>query len=133
MVLRVMVWLRGDWLECWSSNMSEGDSLGHLDGHSSSKSTDLLMDVGHEGDRSPSALLLDSESADAMKVHCHSTTSTEGVAADVISGVAKVVEANEVSCIFESLVDLVGVHKLESLSTWVLVVEEVCSGASTIG
>lgn len=126
-----MLW--GDRSESWTSNVSEGDSLGHLDGQPSSKGTDLLMNVGHEGDRSPSTLLLNGECANAMKVHCHGTTSTKGVTADVTSSVAKFVEANEASSILESLVDLIGVNKFEGLLTWVLVVKEVCGGVPSIG
>ena len=51
---------------------------------------------------------VDGECIDTIEMHGHSTTSMEGVAADIRGGVAKVVEANIPSSRFDSYVDVFG-------------------------
>ena len=75
-------------------HVAERDGAGHLDGDPSGKGTDLFMDVHEVGLRFPASHLLDGEVADAVEVHGHGTPGAEGVAADIVLGVAKVVETN---------------------------------------
>ena len=65
------------WLEGWASYVSKGHCFGHLDGDSSSESTDLLMYAHEESGGAPTALLLDGGGVDSIQMHGHGSTSSE--------------------------------------------------------
>ena len=52
-------------------------------------------------------------------MHGHGSSSSEGVAADVIAGVAQVIEANVLGCIFQGGADGCGVYALPQDGSWV--------------
>ena len=67
-----------------SCNWTEFDVLGHFDRDASGECTDLFMNVHEKGVRPPASLFTDFEVGAAIEVHCHGTTSSEGVATDVV-------------------------------------------------
>ena len=84
-----------------ASDVAEGDVVGHFHRDSSCKGADLLMNVHEEGFRAPASHFLDGFGVYTIEIHCHGTPSSQGVGADVISGVAQVVETNDICCVFE--------------------------------
>jgi len=90
----------------WACNLAEGDSVGHLVGHTSGKCTDLLMDVHEESVRFPASHFADGEGVDAIEMHCHGPTSTKGVAADIRRHIAEVVETHRLCRFLDSGVDV---------------------------
>jgi hypothetical protein len=66
------------------------------------------MDVHEEGGGLPAAKLLDGIGVDAIEVHRHGSTGSEGVAADVAGGVSKIIEAYGLPSILQGLVDVLG-------------------------
>ncbi len=64
------------------------------------------MDVGEEGVGGPPSNFLDGVPVVAMKLECHGTSGSEGMAADLGDGEALVEEAKSSYRIFDSLVDV---------------------------
>ena len=91
-----------------SSDVPEWDGVGHFDGDARGKSTNLFMYVHEKSVGFPPTHFLDGVGVNAIEVHGHGTASAEGVATDVAFGVAKVVEANLASRLFEGGVDVLG-------------------------
>ena len=58
-----------------ASDVPEWYGVGHLQGHSSGKGTDLFMNVHEEGVGLPAAHLLDGAGINVIEVHCHGSTS----------------------------------------------------------
>ena len=116
------------WVKSGPDHAAEGDGNGHLGGQPGRESTDLLMNVEEEGPGLPAAMLLDGFGRDAIEVHSHGSTSTEGVAADVF----KLCEANGISSIFDSCVDVILVNVSAEASVDV-VVKDAAVGGATIG
>ncbi len=76
---------------------------------------------------------MDCHSVDAMEVHCHGPSSSEGVAADVIFGVTKFVEPDEFPCISECVVDLFRVNSSKCVVPGLeFVVKDVVEQGATI-
>ena len=71
-----------------AGNVAEWDVVGHLQGDASGEGTYLFMNVHEESARFPAAHFLNGVGVDAVEVHCHSSASSEGVAADVAFAVS---------------------------------------------
>ena len=112
--------------------MAEGDGIGHLERQASGKGTDLLMDVHEEGVRLPAPHFANCLGANAIEVHGHCSTGSEGVAADIILGVAKIVQPNVSSCLLEVGVDVVSCDLTEGDTEWVVEIENASGGGSRV-
>jgi hypothetical protein len=75
---------------------------------------------------------LDGVGVNAIEVHGHGTASAEGVATDVAFGVAKVVEANLASRLFEGGVDVLGSYGAPGGEKGVFETEEACGWGAVI-
>ena len=67
-----------------SSDVSEWNGLGHLEGNTSCKCTDLFVDVHQKGVGFPSSHLLNGGGVNVVEMHCHGSTSAQGVAAHIV-------------------------------------------------
>ena len=121
--MRLLCWDKGG-----AGNVAEGDVGGHLQGHTSGKGTDLFMYVHEKGVRAPAAHLFDGVGVDAVQVHGHGAASTKGVAADVLGGVAELIEAKVLGDLFDGGVDVGGRHLKQSSGEGVVVGEDAGSG-----
>ncbi len=91
------------------------------------------MDIHEKGLGPPATQLLDGGCVNAIQVHGHSPSCTEGVTADVILGVAKFVEPNDGSSIFQGCIDVCGRDVLPGDVGLVPVRVDVSGCGSTIG
>ena len=91
------------------------------------------MDVHEEGRGLPSAKLLDGVGVYAIQVHGHGAAGSQGVAADIVGGVTKVVEADGASSIFQGLVDVLGSNAAPRCVEGVVVVVDAVVQVSSVG
>jgi hypothetical protein len=86
----------------------EWDVVGHFGGETSSKTTDLLMDVSEEGAMgSPPPLFSDCVREHTIEIECHGSSSSQRVTAYIFAGVANlgVVKSNGLCSLFDGGVD----------------------------
>ena len=80
------------WMLCLScggtSNVTEWYVVGHLDGDTRCKCTDLFVDVHKEGVGFPSAHFANGDCVYSIEMHGHGSSCSEGVTADIIFGIA---------------------------------------------
>lgn len=95
-----------------TSDVTEIDFRGHLDGDAGCKGRDLLMYVHEEGFGFPAALFLDGFSGDPIEMHGHGSSRSEGVAADIATVIAEVKQSNFFGSRLEGFVDLLLVNVL---------------------
>ena len=82
------------------------------------------MDVHEKGIRLPASNFLDGDGVNTIQVHGHRSTCTEGMTADIIWFVAKVVKTNLFGRLLQSLVDVVCCNLLPCCKHGVTVVED---------
>ena len=120
-------------LKSWASNVTEGDVLGHFDRHPSSKGTDLFVNAHQERLGAPATHFLDCFGVHSIEMHRHGSSSSEGVCADVISGVAQVVETDGFSGVFEGGADVIGCDVFPEAGGGLFEAEDGGGSRATIG
>ena len=71
-----------------SSNVTEWNVVGHFDGDTCGKGTDLFVDVHQKGVGFPSAHFTNGNCVYSVEMHGHGSAGSEGVTANIIFGVA---------------------------------------------
>lgn len=64
------------------------------------------MDIFQECVGGPPPMFLNCDGIHSIELHCHSTTSTKGVAANILSGEAILLESKVDDCVLECCVDM---------------------------
>ena len=72
----------------WAGHVGKVCLSGHLRCHTGGEGANLFMDVSHEGVGRPASMLFDGDAVNAIEFHGHGSSSSEGVAADIVLGVA---------------------------------------------